>query len=709
MTAPAPLPIFLFYLVNEKGESYYIDNNGNLRLSGLPSPVEYSPDGWEDLSIGWERNLYKFGLIRNFSVSLGFYGDGGLILEKLYNRTNVDEKVWLLVQRLELEVTVDDFALTHKFYYKGEIDLSTYRKIRRKVLVNIMEGGRSKDIKANEGTTFNIPVSDDPEAIRVKMDGVELQENARFAVVGPVTNTLVTLLHTAPIAFLNKEGTSFGVAFFSQDVESIGVLNTYVAGSDNHFLMNESGSPIDFNLSGPIVFTCTKNDIAATIRFELVKASDGIPLVIWNLQDQGVPMTVGNTFTANIDQDITLNNTDKLFLMARFFGLFPGGAVEVAVEYLDTSRLALSFNSRYKTTYIKALKAKTAFKRLVGKVSGSEDYAVSTLLDGSTLCHTSGDAMRGIAGSYIKTTFRQFTDDMIVRKCAGLGVEGQNIVLEARPYWLNDDVIVDLGEVKDLEVSPATDIMFNALKMGYNDQNIEDINGRLAFNMLYQFSTPVKRIAKSLELLCPYPTDPFYIEVIRINFDGKVTTDSSTDNDTIVLNVDLDNPQTDAEGTYYNLKRAAYTSVEGVPNPDSLFNIEELTPARILNNWIDYLRGCLDGFEGGILQFESASKNENFATFGGPGGDFVEKASKRIGLVGTPYFTNDKLTFTARGPVSLIKTLASTPRACFRFTYNGNIFKGYLLKGSIKSKTGQEQSFALLSHIDNDLTVLENG
>jgi hypothetical protein len=705
LIAVSPIPIFTFYLVNSLGESYYIDSEGNLATSGLPRPIVYSPDGWENMAIGWERNLFLFGLIRNFSLSLGFFGDGAVILQKLYCRKNIDEKVLLLVQKVEEEVTDTDFALTHKFYYKGEIDLSTFRNQRRKVLVNIMEGGRSKELKANGGTNYEIPIYDNARRIRVKMDGFNIQSSVNFLAIEQATFANVGFygLQWLTMAFISNEGTVANGAGASVNAPEVWNSNTDY--DDNRYpsaYFFEATDSITVKLSFPVYITLVNGS-----KSELyVRRSDGTRFSLGVVQDlTGSPVPFEKRELVNVNASIPMTAGQKLYLIVqttRSFS-FPA-ATTITSEFLP----AVKFDSRYKTTFIYCLKALDLYKELVKKVSGSEDYAVSSLLESSSLCHTSGDAIRGLFGSVIKISLNTLVSSWSVVKCAGLGIEGGKFVLERKSHFLRDDVIVDLGEVKELEISAATDIIFNSLKIGYNDQDYEDVNGRYEFNTLTERGTPVQRVSKTLELISDLRADPVGIELTRINLDGKNTTDANADNDGFFLNVDLDNPQTDDLGTYYNLKRAVYTSVTGIPDPDNIFNIEELTPFRIFTEWAQYIAGALSGFSG-YINFLSSKKNRNLETIGGPGGDFDEDRDVLIGSLPAPLFGNSKFSFKAVASSSLVKTLSETPYACFRFTYQGGTYKGYFLKGSIICKANQEQSFVLLSHSDNDLTTFENG
>jgi hypothetical protein len=704
--------MFVFYLVNELGQSYYEDTNGVIKKTSTPAPLAYSPDGWQDMGISWERNMQKFGLIRSFTISLTFVGDGAHILEYLYNRKNVDEKVWLLIQKLDLEVTDIDYALVHKFYYKGEVDLSTYRKSRRKISVNIMEGGRSKELKAKEGTAFQLPVSTDPEAIRVRHDGLFIRQTAKF-INGSIIDKSAGFtggyqdLKTLPLDVLSIEGTASGIALTASQLEQIPGSTSapeYMADSFNYWAINTGPEPVVMNVSGKLKFRCISN-VGSVHFFMDIKRSDDVNFSIFN----NVNLVTNQVYEQSYDHDITLNQGERLYN----FGFFDnaGSGLNIAqIEFLDSDPMLVAFKTRKPPTMVKCYKPFDAFRRLVENVSGSRDYAQSSLLQGSGICLTSGDALRGLAGAVIKISHLTYTSAWMVLKCAGIGVEGDKIVLERRQYFLNDDVIVHLGEAKtEPEISAATDVMFNSIKVGYPDQTYDDVNGRYEMNSEQLYDTPVQRVSKILELLSQVRADPVGAELYRINLEGKDTTDADSDNDPFFLNVDLDNPQVDADGVYYNLKRANYTNVFGFPEYLSLYNIEELTPERIFREWEPYLRSCLRGYESQKIRFADAKKNQDFATFGGPGGDFEECSDKTIGLMAAPFFQPDKITVTAVAPISTAKVLAETPRACFSVSFQGTTLKGWLLKGSIISKTNQEQQFILLSHPDNDLKLLENG
>lgn len=720
MITTTPIPVFLFYLVNALGQSYYIDGNGLLQKSGLPAPLAFSPDGWQGIIIGWERNLQKFGLVRNFTLELGFVGDGALILEMLLDRGNPDEKVWLLVQKLELEVTDTDYAITHRFYYKGEIDYSTYNHVRRRVNINIMEGGRTKEIAANQSTTYNIPITDNPKKIRVKLDSLNFQLSQKYLIASDFVievDAAFPFVFAMPIAELQADGAPIYVAFFGQEMQTALTDNnvfSYVVNSQNYFCkVSESApAPIDLNFQGSF-----------KMQVVVKRTVTDYKMVLWQVAKNATPTTgltqhvilspfalppfvEGEIYTLPINVPLTAQPGDRFFLT-----MDPNPAASPSTlsdfQFVTDSSFVVSFKNRNRDTFIYCLKPKDTFAALVEKISGDPSFAVSTLLDGSGICTTSGDAIRGLAGSFIKTTLQIFTDAWSIIKCAGIGVENGKIVLERRSHFLREDYVVDLGEIKDHADNVATDIMFNNVQYGYVDQNYSDVNGRYEVNSTQQRDSPVQRISKTLNLISQIRADFIGIALLQQNLDGKLTTDSNSDNDTFFLNVDLANPQNDDQGVYYKLKRVAYTSISGIPADFNVFNIEELTPRRIFKEWEPYFAGCFSGYTG-KMRLTDFKKNKDLVTTGGPGGTFAEAEDVIIENMGTPLFTNRELAFTAVTKSSQVKQLNDNPWALFRYTKKGIPFKGFLLKGSVMSKTNEQQAFVLVSHKDNDLTLLQN-
>lgn len=700
ITTAADQPLFLFYLVNQLGESYFVNDNGEVDKSGVPTPLRYSPDGWQDITIQWERNLDKFGLVRNFSLTLGFFDDGAKILSFVNNTINIDAKLWLLVQKRTLEITpyVDDanpgeWDVVYRFYYKGEVDLSTFRKSRRRVDVNIMEGGRAADLEANQGTAMEIKLSN-PETIRVLMEGVNFLGSATFVI--PAAQGII---NGVPITYLKTDGTAINLEFESQPL----------AEATEFFIKNVGTTPVTIPLNGTIKFTIDNNRPTQEVHIYLQRYNAAMAYINTLQEDFFKPVAPGVVYTCVYAfAAITLQPGESLGLVDHTIPTAGGDiTIQPSISYQETN-ITTSFKTKYADSFVRYYRPLDLFRRYVERLSGDKALAVSQLLAGSSLCFTSGDGLRGFKDAVIKGTPQDFFQFWRAAKCAGLGIEDDKIVLEKWTHFIDFNEIVDLGEVSNFEHGPALEVIYNTIQAGYQDQQYDDLNGRFEMNVLTQYSSPRRRAPKKLDLVSPIRADMYGMEKIRSKLDGKITTDSSSDNDTFCANIDLEHPYQDADGTYYKVKRANYTKVDGAADPASMYNVEELTPKRFMAEWAQFLRGSFKGYESGVLKFETSDKNKNFATYGGPGGSFVEKADIPIAGLGAPLFTNEIFKCTARGPINLQEVLKARPRAAYRVWVNGQAFLGILLKGAIQCKTNQEQQFIFLSHPDNDFKTADN-
>ncbi len=755
---------FLYYILKEDGRSGKVVN-GVVTYTGQPTPLPETPDGWQELAIGWERDLNDYGIVKNFSLPFGFVRDGAKIIrDALYNQS-IEEKLYLLIQELRLVYTSTTYEWRYVFLYKGELDLSAAEDTMDIVSVPCMDGGLSKLLKANRATKYTYPF--DLDAINIVMDGISLEEAAKYVCAGEISNDTFANTHTLPISFVNKEGLSAGIGFFTQIVEDTGLRSTYVASSSNYFLYNNSGASIDFNIKGKVFYTCTENSAGLSYRWFLTKQDD-TTIDAYNSVSNPV---VGNTYEVDIDFDFTLLDGEKMFFIGRYFG---AGGVTIAVDFLDTTYLNVTFNSRFRETSIKGYKKSTLYRKLIGSVCGDESFAQSDLCElWDNIPVTSGDAIRGTLNPTITLSLNDFLNDVDSTFMAGLSVFENKIELEERQRYFSTDVATDLGTVKDITFSPALEFIYNKFKFGHPKPDIEDINGKYDPNGSNEFTGLITKVVKDYAKISPIKAGPYEIESLRLNLDGKVSTDDNRDSGVYVINcvrhqtitatVDFDaagyfiissaqylakGQQIQISGSVSNdgiynitdiasallfqfviisgtvtaesaanititvlrgevmtLNRPTYTTLEGVPN-NTIFNLPDLTPKAILKKHGRWIRSVHKGLESGLLKFNSADKNAALITELA-GITIDEDADENIADLGEPMFLPFYASFTTQVPVDLPEILELTPNTCFTFSdESGNEFEGFLISAAIAPNELKEQEFKVLLTPNNNLTLL---
>jgi hypothetical protein len=317
---------------------------------------------------------------------------------------------------------------------------------------------------------------------------------------------------------------------------------------------------------------------------------------------------------------------------------------------------------------------------------------------------TSGDALRSIEGSKLKIRFSDFFQSVNCWTNAGLRPELTKLVLaEKRDIVYNNDPI-ELSSVSKLKVSTATNYVYNRFKIGYNDYDYEDVNGRDEFNCSFNFSLAESGVNKEFELISPIRGDSYGIEFTRLNLEGKTTTDGTSDNDTFCIVVN-ELPVVDPDKTYYTIKRDLNNTTQGSINPETIFNLD-ITPKRNFNKHGYWIRSHFFNQDTDVLQFNSAAKNSSLNQLINNILVHKENANVTVGNLETPIIVPIVFEVECPAPANYIELLDSNPARIIQFSYNGKIYKGIQEKTTSSTREFSKETFRLLALYDNDFSSL---
>lgn len=517
---------FLFFPVEEDGRTRQVVN-GVVTSLNTPKALPQAPDGNQEIAIGWERSEVYKGNIRNFSLPLGFVGDGYKILANDSIKFTIDRKLWLLVKQLTYEWSDTTFKEYYKQLYKGQFDFSTGEldQGNYRFNINLMEGGLQRLLKANETTKFELPF--DLQAKNIRMDGMFIQGSTTFLIPEDTFNNgkYVSMF------VVSSGDPAPGIAFFD-------VLKNGAAASPNSDTLEYHGETVqdidNVHITGVIpVIDAEDNDIK-------------IELQIYNMITESLRLTIDlapdepYTYPVNIpvDETFDLLKGDRLFLR---FGENPLSVIEVGEWQLKYEVVA-----KPESSVIPGFTLYDVGRKLVEKITGNPDDFDSTLLAdmitnfGCEIILTSGDGVRGISNAALKTSWRdfyKFVDTMLMTE---MTVTDKIRISDRLNAYQPPSVkaSVPLGNIKNLKVTPAIDQMYTSVKVGHQDQDVNDTNGKFDFNGNMVFTFPIKSIPdKQMDLQTPYKASPYEIEQTRANFEGKTTTDKETDNDVFAIGV----------------------------------------------------------------------------------------------------------------------------------------------------------------------------
>lgn len=653
---------FKYILTDAEARSLFVEND-SVKKSILPRSLEYTPDGWQETLVKYGRNLKYFGVFRSFTVPLKFVKDGARIMRDAYYKKFIEAQVWLNISRLNHD------TYGHELFYKGEIDFSNYTDAETYFEANVMEGGLSKLITANEGTTYEIPI-DVPEAVNVSMDGISINYKLIYQILA-----LRNLTNVLGVQYLRREGMETGIIGGSQQ------------SGFSDLTINNIGTGTQSVTNARVKGSVTVTPIGGTRTHQLIlQKIDKNNVFTSRSLTTATSISAKTTFTFDLllsSVNMTVGEGDRLAIIDNGVNIF---------QYEESS-MEVTFTARYKKTLAKALPAYYIYQKLISNMSGGANTGISNLLQSLPgLVITCGDAVRGLSGAKIKTTYNDFFQWVNSILNVAFSIENQAGVLEAKMDMLNPDlVIADLGEVTDLFVNNFGELV-KRIKVGYTNQDVEDVNGRNDPNTTHEYTTPFTRVSKELNLVSPYRYDPYGIESIRMNLEGKTTTDSSSDNDVIVLSVNRD-VMVDGAAT---LDRRPNAFASGLPEIATLFNLV-YTPKAMLLNHGSYIRAIMQSEDTKFIDFQTSDKTA-LLQVNYPGGPTVdEDGNVLISQFGNRLFRPYEFKFTTKVSINLASLMEVSPRGVFRFSFNGEVFEGFPMDAGIKPANNDTQEFTLLA------------
>jgi hypothetical protein len=516
-----------YYLFSQSKRPLYVDDSGHVlegsegaytRPNGQPAHLEVDPQGFSESAIKYARNDRYHGIFRSYSQALRFVGPAAKILRRRMWTHGVEGVTYLNVLRMDLR----SLPYTYKPEYVSELNFTKYSETKDGVTVEALEGGLSKLFKAYETTTYEIPIGTDAQS--VKLDGLFLEETNNFSIF-PAS---MQLGHFLSAALVSTEGEATGFAGFQVAAQSV---SGNMDKNTNPNYLFAFGQPVaGVRMRGKISFKLTGVSQPPAYMRVLLVSNKGKEIKLVDLTKPAI----GNRHDTTIDLTFDAAAGENFFLIGDC-GDFSSGAKTV-VEYQETT-FSLYFKSRYTTTYVKGYYLSQLLEKLVRKLSDGKYGARSAWLSGKRdIIITSGDAVRNLPGAVIKVSMSDLFQ-ILNFWSVGLGIEGDEVVVEPLSYFYRGEVVLKLTDVASATIDIAEDRLFNTVAPGFEEEQLDDVNGRYAFCQPQQWTLPATRKPEALDLTVPAMADPYAIEHLRIQTAGKDTTGNSGDNKCVLLHV----------------------------------------------------------------------------------------------------------------------------------------------------------------------------
>ena len=209
----------------------------------------------------------------------------------------------------------------------------------------------------------------------------------------------------------------------------------------------------------------------------------------------------------------------------------------------------------------------------------------------------------GGVGSHV-LTIDSFTDLTTSIPSSPGGLQ-EVIRIEEKDYFYDPGpTSIDFDYVMDIDREYDEDLIFNKVRIGFDQWKSEDISGIDDPQTKHTYATRFKKIGKEIDLLSNFIAASIAIEGTRRQSILK-TKDYKFDDNVFIISINPDDVSPDAYNPELDENFSAITNLR---NSDTRYNIR-LTPARALLRWFNFLNNSLQNYIGSAFKFSEGEGN----------------------------------------------------------------------------------------------------
>jgi hypothetical protein len=502
--------------------------------------------------------------------------------------------------------------------FRCALDFSTYSEDGYVVSINAIDNTLSAIIKAKKSIQYEYPVVD-LYTRNLKYDGLKFQYEAKYVSGGSSVeddDELQYIQYHGQIVDGGPAAISFPL--YKLDNSELPKLDSPLVFTDEPFSSDgsvrtfaEALSDIDIiiNLSFSfyIVDDTNKGTTYAQIVLFVKRANGTLE------QKMRTQNTEGNTPTV-VDESINISlHTGDMIGMDLLLYNTATPITMTWTTYLRNFSMAVNFKSQIKPVNIDVVSPIELLNKLLASMSETtdtyygviDDYAPQMSLDRlSTVYIMAAESARGLPKAKIYTSYKKFCDWMEAEFGYVPVINENTVTFRHRDKLFSSTIVKDLGtEINDYELSVNDSLIYSSVKVGYEKQDYDSINGRDEFRFTNEFSTGLKLLDNTLSLISPYRADAYGIEFL-VQKRGEDTTDSDSDNNVFFVSCDQD-------GVNLKLYRPYSTAqLSGLLSPETMFNIQ-YSPRFMLEANKKYIGACIR-----LLKFASSDGNSDVSIDG---------------------------------------------------------------------------------------------
>lgn len=627
---------------------------------------------WDDVEMSFKRNDYD-GVVRSFSTKFQFSNGGYSLLMSEFLKNYLKSSASVIFYTRN-----NSWLWDEKF--RCALDFSTFTDNGTTCEINAIDDSLASIIKAKKGTQYEYPVSDIKENAQLNYDRIQMTSKIEWIPTGTTDddgNMSNTFKHNSSF----EGGTGFGFPLYIKGTPEIAVKNIIEVYDD------EIGEGVDDNIRSTGMFfkNISNHGIKVNIRLylEFSASLQKSAQVNMRLDQHGTianviehfPVKEGkNIWDFSVDGYLVFGNGG--FLRLQLVTTYNGVTITQTSEEASASYMTIDFVERDNSINIDVVRPSTILNRLLSSMTGSADAVgeiapgIDERLDNTLILPA--ESIRGIENAKLYTSYTKFANWMKAEFGFVPVIGGNKVSFVHRDSLFQDKEVKNLGSQSvDFEYSVNSSLIYSRLKVGYDKQDYDSVNGRDEFRFGVEYTTGTTLTDNSLELVSPYRADVYGIEFLAAKR-GEDTTDSDSDNDVFIVGASLDNST-----QKFALIRGGKYAISGVISPETMFNV--MYAQRFM---IEANQKYIGAFSS-LLEFASSEGNGDTIINGVSVADNIEISDR--------YFTVGELSVETNDlgvPEDLTGYIA--------LQKNGRTYKGYIKSSSYNYGKPEAVKYSLI-------------
>lgn len=526
-----------------------------LTIDGISHEIPKSCiKNWDDIKFSRKRSGLE-GITRTFTSKFQFVGTAYNLLLNEYLSKYLASSASITVYTINNNHTYDEL-------FSCNLDFGTFSYDGNSISINSIDNSVASLIKANKSTQYEYSVNEIKAEYQLYYDRLDMKNILNFTfgdtyVVNPFE------LADVYISSYSNEIFKGGYLEYDKGEKSVvaDLLDVPESGIKAYLEMDveyENSGEADY--AAFTLSSCGNIDAVNLVKGEskTIKLSISISKASFNSYDQRRLIFFSISLQASKATYAKIN----IKKIKEFKVTYSAISAPINVDVITPTKVL--------NCLLKSING--GKEGIIGKIASNYDSRLDNCLI------VAAESIRGIPDAKIYTSYTKFVDWM--ESVFGyVPVINDNIVEFVHRDTLFGDRIAKDFETDHSEFIYSVDekFVYSSVRIGYDKQDYDSINGRDEFRFTTEFVTGINITDNKLELISPYRADAYGIEFLAQKR-GKDTTDNESDND--VFFVGAEESKNDFN---YKLIRSGW-KINGVLNPDKMFNVMYNQRAMLLAN-----------------------------------------------------------------------------------------------------------------------------